>query len=171
MGLMNQHKVNGVVNYKSLLSVYNRLPAMYAKYPDEVITVLSVALFSAFESMNLVRPMNEDQILELAETIADSSSEDYLALEDVVMFLQGLIRGKYGQLYESMDIPKFMEKFELYRLERHKTMMNFRDENHSQLKGMGISERESDNADREKELQHSALVDYMSKHFKDGERI
>ena len=98
-------------NYPALLKIQDRLPQMAKRNFSETLAMVVIAISKAFEAMNLARPMNSDQIVELAETVLDSSTEDFLALEDVVLFLQGLVRGKYGPLYESMDIPKFMEKF------------------------------------------------------------
>lgn len=115
--------------------------------------------------------MNEDQILDLADAIIDSSHEDFLAIEDVMLFLQGLTRGKYGALYESMDIPKFMEKFEIYRQERHTAYQDLKYEKHVQLKSMGDPERASDNSDREKELMRSAIGDHLKQKYADGKNI
>lgn len=125
-----------------------------------VLSVLVVAITKAFETMNLSRPMNPEQIVELAETIIESSGEDYLALEDVVLFLQGLTRGKYGQLYESMDIVKFMNLFEIYRNERHKALMDHRDEEHSQYKSIGDSNRWFDR-NTEKDEMRTAMAEYL----------
>jgi len=159
---------SGCPDYKSLLSisVRERLPALYESNPQKIHALIVVALTMAFETMNLARPMNESQILELAETIIESSNEDYLSLEDVMLFLQGLTRGKYGALYESMDIPKFMEKFEIYRLERHKQYYGIMDEKHANYKAMGDPTRSSENQDRERDLQRGAMADYLREMYK-----
>jgi len=111
--------------------------------------------------------MNADQIVELAETILDSSNEDRLALEDVILFLQGLIRGKYGALYESMDIPKFMEKFEVYREARHQALVRIKEERHSNYVASGDATRWSkEDADREKEANLDAMANYLRDKYK-----
>lgn len=154
-------------NYPQILSLPVRLPKMAEIDYKETLAVLVVAISKALAAMNLNRPMNAEQIVELAETIIDSSKEDYLALEDVVLFMQGLVRGKYGALYESMDIPKFMEKFEVYRIERHQAYYNIQDEKHSQLKAQGDSNRWSTSEnDREKDLNREALADYLKATYK-----
>jgi len=114
---------------------------MYAKDPKRATALVVVGLQMAFESMNLSRPMTAPQLLNLAEIIFDTSTEDRLSLQDVMLFLQGLTRGKYGTLYESMDIPKFMEKFEIYRQERHVEYLRIKETQHLQFKGMGPSDR------------------------------
>lgn len=147
---------NGSPDYSKLLEVKERLPELIQKDYKQTCAVLVVALTKAFSAMNLSRPMNADQIMELAETIMDSSGEDFLALEDVLIFLQGLVRGKYGALYESMDIPKFMDKFEIYREERHQALMNHRYEQTARFKQSRVNtEIISEDKNRE------ALKDYL----------
>lgn len=160
---------NGVINYKKLLSVPvpERLPAMYKKNPRQTAGMIVAALTIAFEQMNLSRPMNEDQILDLADAIIDTSGEDFLSIEDLMLFLQGLTRGQYGALYESMDVAKFMEKFEVYRQTRHEAYQNIRDEQHVQFKSAGDPTRASDDTDRERELHRSALGDYLKQKYSD----
>lgn len=133
----------GSLNYGAILSIprQERLPEMAKTDLKRLSAVISVSLTKCFMSMNLSRPMNEEQIFDLTDAIIDSSKEDYLSLEDLLLFLQGLVRGKYGPLYESMDIPKFMEKFEVYREERHRAYENIKYEAHSNHKAMGDSNR------------------------------
>lgn len=165
---LKQFKDGANYNYPALLSIPERLPALAKKDFEGALGLIVVGLTMAFETMNLSRPMNSSQVVELAETILDSSEEDYLALEDVMLFLQGLTRGKYGPLYESMDIPKFMEKFEIYRTERHQEYFRIKDEKHSQFKGMGYTERESDSHDDEKNQMREAMGDHLRKMYGDG---
>jgi hypothetical protein len=152
-------------NYPALLKIQERLPQMAKRNFSETLAMVVIAISKAVEAMNLARPMNSDQIVELAETVLDSSTEDFLALEDVVLFLQGLVRGKYGPLYESMDIPKFMEKFEQYREARYQALQNIRHEQHSNYKAMGDSNRSFSDADQ-RELDHKANLDYIMNKFK-----
>jgi hypothetical protein len=99
------------------------------------------ALTIAFEGMNLKRGMNEMQILTLSELIIESSSEDNLALEDFMLFLQNMLMGKYQLSFESMDIPKFMQTFEIYRQERWRQWVDFKENEHLQYKTLGAIER------------------------------
>jgi len=135
----------GAVKYDALFSIprSSRLPEIVKSNPKEIAAAITVSLNTAFESMNLVRPMSVNQVLDLTDAILDSSAEDYLSLEDVLLFLQGMIRGKYGKLYESMDIPKFMEMFEIYREERHSNYLRMAEEKHSNNKAMGDNSRTS----------------------------
>lgn len=121
--------------------------------------VIVSAIQLAMEGMNLKRPMTADQKLDLAEAIIDTSSEDWLALEDLMLFLQKLVRGEYGVLYESMDIPKFMDKFEIYREERHQQNTLIKNETNIQYKVRGDTGR-------------TTKTDELSEHFSSiGERL
>jgi hypothetical protein len=143
MGIMTalkQYKTNrGEVNYDLVLSIpySNRLPQMAEKDFAGIIGILSAALTLAFESLNLKRPMTDVQVVDLAETILESSTEDYLSMEDVMLFLQKFIRGEYGSMYESMDIPKFMLAFESYRQKRHEAYLQIQENRHLSYKGIG----------------------------------
>jgi hypothetical protein len=140
LSLKQYKNQNGVVKFDSLFEIpsTNRLPALPV---EEILPVLTAGLTLAFETMNLVRGVSDNQLIDLAETILESSSEDNLSLEDVMLFLQKLTRGEYGKLYESMDIPKFMEFFEKYREERWQALQELRYEQSVQHKTYPINDR------------------------------
>lgn len=117
---------------------------MAAHDPMGMDMIVTAGLTMALEGMNLSRPMNEAQVMDLSITIIDTAGEDNLALEDLMIFLQKLVRGHYGSNYESMDIPKFMSKFEEYRQERHEALMRMREEQHAQHKALPVDDRYSE---------------------------
>lgn len=152
---------NGLVKYESVLAIpfENRIANMAKKDFVQTSMIIVSAIHLAMESMNLKRSMTADQEIDLAEAIIDTSVEDWLALEDLMLFLQKLTRGEYGTLYESMDIPKFMEKFELYREDRHQNNIRIKEEIHIQRKKQGDTGR-------------NTVPDELSEHFSSiGERI
>lgn len=151
----------GNINFPAVLSIpiMERLPEMAKKDFTKTIALITVALTNTFEGMNLKMGMNEIQILDLAEAIIDSSNEDYLAFEDLMLFLQKLIRGEYGSNYNSMDIPKFMISFEVYREQRWQELNKIRNEAHIQNKTTGDTGR-------------VAQPDQLSEHFASmGDRL
>lgn len=134
---------NGAVNYVEVLKVpfNDRLPALIQKQGlERVHKLLGAAIQVAMESLNLKQPLSADQTFDLVDAILDSSTEDYLGIEDVVLFLQKLVRGEAGTLYNQMDIPKFMKMFEEYRQERHTACLRAREEQHVQNKISGKSD-------------------------------
>lgn len=134
---------HGVVKFDKVLAIptIERIPELAQKDFGKMITVISAALTLAFEGMNLKRGMNALQVVDLAEAIIDTAGEDNLAMEDLMLFLQKLVRGEYGAMYESMDIPKFMTAFEEYRETRWQQLNNIRYEQAAQHKVMGDTGR------------------------------
>lgn len=103
----------------------------------EAITIVSAAITMAMGLLNLKMPMNDLQVVDLADALLDSAAEDNLALEDLVLFLQQLTRGEYSPLYESMDVTKFMEKFEIYRQKRWQAVLVYNENKHLEYKSLG----------------------------------
>jgi aryl carrier-like protein len=129
----------GQIEYGKLIKIptENRIPAMAEKDMRGVVTTLAVAITMSLEVMNLKRGMNAIQIVDLAEAIVDDSGIDKIAIEDVLLFLQKLTRGEYGELYESLDSVKFMHHFNRYRDERWEEAIRIRDEKHENYKKEG----------------------------------
>ncbi len=129
----------GQIEYGKLIQIpnENRIPALAEKDMRGVVTTLAVAITMSLEVMNLKRGMNAIQIVDLAEAIVDDSGIDKIAIEDVLLFLQKLTRGEYGELYESLDSVKFMHHFNRYRDERWEEAIRIRDEKHENYKKEG----------------------------------
>jgi hypothetical protein len=134
---------NGSPNFSALFTIptANRLPEMAKNDPDGTCILVTAGLTLAIENMNLKRGLNASQLVDLAEEILDSSVDDKLSFEDLMLFLQGLTRGRYGELYESMDIPKFMNLFGKYRDERWEEGVRLRDAKHDEFKNLGDKDR------------------------------
>lgn len=130
---------NGSPNFIALFDVPNasRIRDLAKVNYEDTSDLVVAALTLAMENMNLKRGLSAGQINDLAEEIIDTSNDDNLAMEDLILFLQALTRGKYGELYESMDIIKFMGLFEKYRDERWQEWVRFKESEHTQFKTMG----------------------------------
>jgi hypothetical protein len=149
---LNKFKANGLIRFEKVMMLPSseRIPAL-AKTEDgrdEVLVALTAALKSAFNNFNLKFAMNADQVIELADQIIDQSFEDNLSIEDVLLFLQGLLTSKYGKVYDRMDIPLFFEFFEKYRQERHNQLRSVRDEERAQSKSAGRNDMPGMEVDR-----------------------
>jgi len=163
---LSAFKERGNVNHLAVINkipLQDRLPALVQKYSKQKIAaILTVSLTACFEKMNLRYAMNADQIVDLTDMVIESSEEDQLALEDVLLFLQQLVMGQMGKIYDRMDIPTFFEMFEIYRERRHKDYMNAKYERDVQLNAVPINERIVENsriAERDKDRQ--AMKDYL----------
>jgi hypothetical protein len=153
--ILKQYKnTDGSLNFPALFNIPSgeRIPAIASKDFRKAVALISGAITMAFKSLQLKKGLNEIQILDIAEAIVDTSVEDNLGIEDLVLFLQGLVRGKYGTSFENINTPKFLELFEEYRQERHHQIIEIRENSHLQFKGMGDANR-------------SQQPDQLSEHF------
>lgn len=134
---------NGNPNFGLIFKIplSDRIAAMAEKDFPNTVQIISVAIASAMESINLQRPMTNSQIFDLAEAIIDEAKSDNLSIEDLMLFLQQLVRGKYETFYEGIDIPKFMDRFGKYRDERWNEGVRIRDEKHEEYKLLGETKR------------------------------
>lgn len=142
--ILRQYKEqNGTANFPALFSIpkKDRIEALAKDDFRRTSMLVIAALTMALENINLKRGLNEFQVLDLAEAIIDSAGEDNLSFEDLMLFLQFLVRGKYEMSYESMDIPKFMKLLDQYRDERWKEGIKIRDEKIAQYQSLGPSVR------------------------------
>jgi hypothetical protein len=131
---------NGSINYPSLFNIpiSERIPAMAKMDLRGTISIISVALTLAMETINVSRKMNSSQIVDLAETIVDTAAGgDIISLEDLMLFLQKLTRGEYKDFYEGIDQVKFMVRFNEYRDERFSEAVRLKEEKHEEFKRLG----------------------------------
>jgi hypothetical protein len=143
-----------------LIPVSERLPALSKIYGnDKIAAVLSKQITKSLNNFNLRVGMNPEQITDLSYAILDEAESDQLAIQDILLFLDGLPKFRYGKVYDRMDMPTFFEMLEKYREERHQAYMNGKDEAHAQFKAMGDSNRTSQDID--KENNRNAMINYL----------
>lgn len=137
--ILKQYKFkNGEVNFPAIFATVptsERLPALFKKDMFQATALVVGALTMAFKKMRL-KKVDGELINDIAEDVLDSSDEDNLALEDLVLFLGNLIRGKYGDV-DDITVTKFMRLFDKYRNERTDAIQELRLNEHLQFKGMG----------------------------------
>ncbi len=130
---------SGATNYVEILKIPmdDRLTGLVEKIGFEVVYKNVVgAITVAMEGLNISKPLSANQILELADEVMDTASQDALSLEDVLLFLQKVVRGEAGETYSRMDIPTFMRMFEKHRQQRYKALKDYEDERHVYYKGL-----------------------------------
>jgi hypothetical protein len=175
MALKSYKSQNGAVDFGKVLSVpyVERIASLtHIVGYQRVHTVLVAGVQLAMESLNLSNSLNAGQIFDLSDALIETASEDNLAIQDVVLFLQKLTRGEMGPLYSQMDIAKFMELFEVYREDRFQALNIIRDEQHVQHKAFGDPTRWAETHDKETERSMGeAMKEYMQMQYKnkDGE--
>ena len=165
---LSRYSGNGVMNFGLILSIPNndRLKGLCAKLGDKYVhSIIGASLSSAFDVL-CVKDISGELIFEISLRVIEEAGEDNLSMEDFMIFLRGMIAGKFGKIYNRMDMPTFFELFENYRQQRHEALLEIRYEQQVNHKSAGPTERESDNQDREKELTRSAIGDYLREKYK-----
>ena len=160
---MCRYKEKGEPNHLAVMQSIpkdQRLPQIAKLYgTDKIATVLGKQITKTLMNFNLRVGMNTEQIYDLALAIIETAEEDNLAVEDIMLFLDGLPKFKYGKVYDRMDMPTFFEMLEVYREQRHQAFVNAREEQHAQFKSMGDTNRMSNDAD--KEANRNAMQQYL----------
>lgn len=169
---LGQFKQNGVINFRAVLSIESRqrIPQLILQEGgrNTVLIALSVALKNALGNLNMKYHMNEDQLVELADIIIDQAHEDQLALEDVVLFLQKMLAGEYGDVEFKMDSPLFFKLFEVYRQQRHDELLNVRYEQDANRKVSGRFDDGSSETLKDSKIDSKTMLDLIkSMHMKD----
>lgn len=143
--ILKQFKLpNGNVDYPIVMQtpLAERIPSMYERDYLGTTALIGMAIAMAFDKMKFKRELPGGLVNDIADEVIDSAVEDNLGIEDVMLFLQGLVRGKYGNI-EEMSVSRFMNVFEQYRQERHEAILNYRENEHLQFKALGDGNRTS----------------------------
>ncbi len=144
--ILKQYKdKSGEVNFPAVFSVPTdqRLPAIIASDFMKATALVVAALSLAFEKLNFKKKTEFGKLInDIADEIIDTADEDNISMEDLLLFLQGMVRGKYGEITE-MSVARFMKLFEGYRQIRHESILLLRENEHLQYKGLGDAERTS----------------------------
>jgi len=165
---MCRYKEKGEPNYLSVMQNIpkdQRLPQIAKIYGnDKIATVLGKQITRTLLNFNLRVGMNTEQIYDLSLALIETAEEDNLAIEDIMLFLDGLPKFKYGKVYDRMDMPTFFEMLEVYREQRHQAYVNAKEEAHAQFKSMGDTNRMSNDTD--KEANRNAMNEYLKNQYK-----
>lgn len=152
-----------MIKYQTLLSIplKDRLPGLIDQYGAKRIHGILVVMITQFcNSFNVIRPMTAEQIVDCAGEILNTSHEDFLSVEDIMIFFQGAKMGKYGKVFDRLDQQIIFSMLEVYREVRHRMYNDIKEEREANLKALGPQFRTSEDMQEIKELFHQANVDY-----------
>ncbi len=89
------------------------LAVIRREYDSQVVEDLVLAyLLNMRKMINAKRHLSDDQIEEIAFEVVNTYS--YFTIADIHLVFKWAKLGKYGELYESIDMPKVMSWFERY---------------------------------------------------------
>lgn len=148
------------IRVMELVPVSERIPALAKTYGNDKIAIILIKQITAtLNTFNLRVTMNSEQIAQLAYSLIESAEEDQLAIQDILLFLDGMVKYKYGKVYDRMDMPTFYEMLEVYREQRHLAYAGLKEESHSQNKAAGDTNRMSNEVD--KDANRNAMIEYL----------
>jgi len=98
---------------------------------EKMRLILVKWLIEANDLMDLKKPMTENQIIMGANTILED--HDNLNTNDLTLFFKKLIKGHYGQFYESFSIDKLDTALRKYQEERFENAANRSLANHKKF--------------------------------------
>lgn len=154
--ILKQYKTQtGVVRFDKIFDIpkSERIMALSERDMTQTTMLVIASLTKAFESINFKRGVNELQVLTIADVIIESAGEDNLCMEDLLLFLQKMVKGDYEMSFDQIDVPRFMKLFNQYRDERWSEGVRIRDEKNVQLQSIGDANR-------------SAKADPLSEHMR-----
>ncbi|WP_134386730.1 hypothetical protein [Flavobacterium psychrophilum] len=145
-------KVKALTTIKQVLE---QKTSSLAKIKKEVGIVRTEALIKVYlirlnELLELKKPLSEDAINEIASIL----TTDYynLSITDVVFVTNQAIKGKYGEMFESLNIPKVLKWFETYFNDRCNTAEQMSNDERNKHNSLFGRERSSDKVNEQREF-------------------
>ncbi|MEO6069301.1 MAG: hypothetical protein ABIN57_10470 [Chitinophagaceae bacterium] len=124
-----QHK--DAIDFEALFSIpmEDRIPELVKKFGKETVLGLMEMMLSDFiASLDLpkAKKMTQKKLSLLAFDLIQSTSEDFLSLEDVILFLTRARSGFYGEKKDMSTPALFVALLEQYRQERHEAFLKLK---------------------------------------------
>jgi hypothetical protein len=163
-----QYQKDGAVRYDALLAIpfEDRIPGLIQKYGNKTmhkLLVMTLREFTASLGIPRYKQPTDTQISVLACEIMLSSYEDYLGLEDVILFLQRAKTGLYGAIKSMVNPTAIMQLLERYRQARHQAYLKLKEQQEIELKQLGPITRIAPEPTQLNDLFHQGVVVDMTK--------
>ncbi|RYZ15825.1 MAG: hypothetical protein EOO16_26840 [Chitinophagaceae bacterium] len=166
--VQQQYQLAHEVQWDKLLAlpVEDRIPGLITRYGKKTAHRLLLMMLREFiATMNLPaykRP-TETRVSVAACEIMISAHEDYLGLEDIILFLQRARAGYYGPIKTLVNMQLLLQLLDKYRQERHSAYLKLKDQQQAQYKQLGPVERAAPQPTLLGDLFNQALLVDMTK--------
>jgi hypothetical protein len=162
-----QYQNDKAVRFDALLNipVEDRIPGLIERYGNKTMYRLLVMMLKEFfASLPLPRykKPTETKTSVTACQLILTSYEDHLALEDVILFLQRVKAGVYGNIKNLSDPTILFTLLEIYRKARREAYAKIKAEKEAALKAMGPLARIAPEPTSVKELMKQGILIDMS---------
>jgi hypothetical protein len=139
---------DGEADFEQLLSIprTNRVPGLSEEYGKKRMHKLITLILKEFcyaIPLPKSKKLTETKINVCACDLMLAAYEDYLALEDLIVFFERAKQGKYGSFKKMLTHYSIMEKLEQYRQERHAAYVKIKENQEAEQKALGPVERTS----------------------------
>lgn len=152
---LRQYQSQGVIAFDKVLSIplTGRIPHLTHVYGLENLHKLMIILLTRFNNdLNLVRPMSATQVTACAFELVMTTEEDFLSIEDYLLFFKGAKEGKYGRILDRLDHQTVFALLEEYREQRHQANRQIQESRHIEYKGLGPADRTNQPSDMDEAL-------------------
>lgn len=161
--VMQQYQQEEEVKFDALLSIPlpERIPGLMEAYGKKTMHKLLLMIlkeFSASLPLPKAKKLSDTKLSMLACELMLSSFEDYLSLEDVIIFLQRAKAGMYGVFKNFTQPAMLLDKMEAYRQARHEVYMQKKEEKDAAMKALGNAKKTSSEPTQFGDLLQQAFI-------------
>jgi hypothetical protein len=148
------------------LPVDDRIPGLMERYGKKTMHKLLLMILKEFvATLNLAaykRPTETRVSVAVCEIML-TAHEDFLGIEDVILFLQRARAGYYGQVKTLVNMNLLLQLMERYRQERHAAYVKLKDKQEAEYKQLGPVQRSAPQPTLLGDLFNQALIVDMTK--------
>jgi len=165
---MQQFLVNDAIVFEKLLSLPlgGRIQALCKEHGNRrVYKMIRLLLqeFCAAVPLPRTKKPTETRIAVCTCDLMIAAQEDQLALEDLLIFFETTLSGRYGEFGKLLTHHLIMQKLDTYRKERAAVYQKIKDEKEVYLKGCGPVQRLANEPTQIGQLMKEAAVVDMNK--------
>lgn len=170
---VQQFQQDNEIQFDRLLSipVKDRIPAMINEYGRKRIHQMLYMMVKEFNyriALPKAKKLTETKMSVAACEFLLIAEEDYLALEDFIVFLERMKAGQYGPIKVLTSHYILMERFEKYRQARYEAYQKIKEKKEAELKQLGPTVRTADQPTHINALLDDAFIVDISDRRKSG---
>jgi hypothetical protein len=144
--VLQQYQQGHEVLWDKVLSlpVEDRIPGLMERYGKKTMHKLLLMMLKEFvATLNLAaykRPTDTRVSVAVCEIML-TAHEDFLGIEDVILFLQRARAGYYGPIKTLVNMSLLLIQLDRYRQERHEAYVKLKDKQEAEYKQLGPVQR------------------------------
>lgn len=145
LAIANALLPDGEPQYLSMIEYPKITDLIKERSRKEILKLVFLIIKDFCSSFNVVRNMNEDQMIEAANMLIEDAGN--YRLEDYYMMFAMAKKGQLIKIYDRIDGQIINEMADAYHQNRQRAAWKAEDEKHQDYKTLGFTQRESPNED------------------------